>query len=57
MFRSLITNNSPQDWTYALLAAAAFILLLHFLRKLVLHHLQRIAKTTETVIDDFLIEV
>jgi small-conductance mechanosensitive channel len=57
MFHSLITNNSPQDWTYALLAASAFMLLLHTLRRMVLHHLERVAKTTDTVIDDFLIEV
>ena len=42
MFRSLIANNTPQDWAYALLAAAAFMLVLHFLRRLVLHHLERI---------------
>ncbi len=57
MLRQLIDNNTTPDWTYALLAAAAFMLALHFLRKLVLHHLQRVAKTTDTVIDDFLVEV
>lgn len=57
MFHSLITNNSPQDWTYALLAASAFMLLLHTLRRMVLHHLERIAKNTDTVIDDFFVEV
>lgn len=57
MFRKLIAENTTQDWVFALLAAAGFMLLLHLLRKLVLHHLQRIAKTTDTVIDDFLVEV
>ena len=57
MFRSLIEKNNPQDGVYALLAATAFILLLHFLRKLVLRHLERMAGTTDTVIDDFLVEV
>ena len=57
MLRSLIANNSPQDWAYALLAAAAFMLVLHFLRKLVLQHLERIARNTDSVIDDFLVEV
>ncbi|MBA3056476.1 MAG: mechanosensitive ion channel family protein [Gammaproteobacteria bacterium] len=57
MLRQLIADNTPQDWVYALLAAAAFIVLLHFLRKLVLLHLQRIARSTDTVIDDFLVEV
>src|SRR5512133_2993681 len=57
MFRQLINNNTAQDWVYALLAATAFMLLLHILRRLVLHHLERVAKTTDTVIDDFLVEV
>jgi small-conductance mechanosensitive channel len=57
MFRQLITNNTLQDWAYALLAAAAFMLLLHVLRRMVLHYLERVAKNTETVIDDFLIDV
>ncbi|MCM2341360.1 mechanosensitive ion channel family protein [Rhodoferax sp.] len=57
MFRQLITLNTLQDWSYALLAAAAFMLLLFMLRWLVLCHLERVAKNTETVIDDFLIDV
>ena len=57
MFLQVITNNTPQDWTYALLAAAAFILLLHALRIIVLRRLQRIAEQTDTVIDDFFVEV
>jgi small-conductance mechanosensitive channel len=57
MFRQLITDNTSQDWAYALLTALGFILVLHLARKLALHHLERVAKTTETVIDDFLIEV
>ncbi|MDD2882601.1 MAG: mechanosensitive ion channel family protein [Rhodoferax sp.] len=57
MFRQLITQNSLQDWTYALLVAAAFILVLHLLRRLALHHLERVAQNTKTVIDDFLVDV
>ena len=57
MFRELITHNTLQDWTYALLAAAAFILVLHLLRRLVLHHLERVAKNTNTILDDFLVDV
>lgn len=57
MFRKLLAENTTQDWVFALLAAAGFMLLLHFLRKLVLHHLKRIAGRTETVLDDFLLEV
>lgn len=57
MFRDLITHNTLQDWANALLAAAAFVLVLHLLRRLVLQHLKRVAKNTETVIDDFLVDV
>lgn len=57
MLHQLITNNSTQDWAYALLAAAAFMLLLHTLRRVVLHRLKRVAHNTDTVIDDFLIDV
>jgi len=57
MFRELINNNTLQDWSYALLAATTFILVLHLIRRLVLHHLERVAKHTETIIDDFLVNV
>jgi small-conductance mechanosensitive channel len=57
MLRQLIANNSTQDWLYALLAVAGFILVLHTLRQLVLRRLTRIAKTTDTVLDDFFIDV
>ena len=56
MFHSLIADNTAQDWAYALLAGAAFMLLLHALRRLVLQHLTRISKTTHTVVDDFLVD-
>jgi len=57
MFQQLITKNSLQDLSYALLAAAAFMLLLFMLRKLALTYLERVARNTDTVIDDFFIEV
>ncbi len=57
MFRQLIDNNSLNDLAYALLAAAAFMLLLQVARRLLLHRLERVAVKTETVIDDFLIDV
>jgi len=56
MLRQLIANNTVADLAYAVLAAAAFILLLHMARRLVLHRLERVAEKTETVIDDFLVE-
>lgn len=57
MFRQLITNNSAEDWALALLAAASFMLVLHILRRLVLHRLSRVAQKTDTVIDDFLVDI
>ncbi|MDI1244965.1 MAG: mechanosensitive ion channel family protein [Rhodoferax sp.] len=57
MFRQLIDNNTLNDLSYALLVAATFMLLLLALRWLVLRYLERVAKNTETVIDDFLIDV
>ena len=57
MFRELINTNTLQDWTYALIAAGSFIAVLHVLRRIVLHRLARIAKQTDTAIDDFLVEV
>ncbi len=57
MFRQLIADNTLNDWSYALLAAAAFMLLLLALRWLGLRYLERVASSTETVIDDFLIDV
>jgi small-conductance mechanosensitive channel len=57
MFRQLINNNTVNDWAFALLAAAAFMVLLHMARRLLLHRLERVAQNTETVIDDFLVDV
>lgn len=57
MFRQLIADNTLNDWTYAVLAAAAFILLLQTARRLLLHRLERVAQSTDTVIDDFLVDV
>lgn len=57
MLRQLIADNNAQDWAFALLAAAAFMLVLELLRRLVLRRLRRFAKTTDTVIDDFLVDV
>lgn len=57
MFKELINQNTWQDWTYALLAATTFMLVLHLLRRMVLHRLERVAKNTATALDDFLVEV
>ncbi len=57
MFRALIASNTIQDATYAMLAAIAFMLVLHVSLKLSLRHLGRIARTTDTVIDDFFVDI
>lgn len=57
MFRLLIDNNSTQDWVYALFAVVSMMALLYLLRSIVLNYLIRISKTTDTVIDDFLVDV
>ena len=57
MFRSLIANNTIEDATYAILAAIALMLVLHLLPKLALRRLGRTAKTTDTVIDDFVVDI
>lgn len=57
MFRLLIDNNSTQDWVYALFAVVSMMAMLFILRSIVLKYLIRISKTTDTVIDDFLVDV
>lgn len=57
MFRQLIDHNSAQDGALALLVAFTFLLALHLLRRALLHRLARIASATQTVIDDFVVEV
>lgn len=57
MFRQLLTNNTSEHWLSALAAAAGFLLVLYLLRSVVLHRLKRLANTTDTLIDDFLVEV
>lgn len=57
MFRELITQNNLQDWTYALLMVFVFISVLNVLRRLVLRYLKRVASKTQTVLDDFLLDV
>lgn len=57
MFRSLIDSNSFQDGAYAMLAAVALMLVLHLLPTLALRRLGRAAKTTDTQIDDFLVDI
>jgi small-conductance mechanosensitive channel len=57
MFRQLIANNSAQDWAFALIAAAAFMIVLHTLRRLVLQRLARVSRTPDTVIYSFFVDV
>jgi len=57
MFRQLIADNTLNDLSYAVLAAVAFIAILQTARRLLLHRLELVAKSTVTVIDDFLVDV
>lgn len=57
MFRELIAGNTGEDWLFALLGAAAFMLLIKLLQRLVMLRLEHVAKVTDTVLDDFLLEV
>src|ERR1035437_2031754 len=57
MFRQFITTNSLEEGLFAVLAAVAFMLVFQLLRWLVLHHLQRVTKTTGSTIGNFFIEV
>lgn len=57
MLRQLFAHNSTQDWALALFAAIASMVVLHTLRRMVLLRLERMAKTTETWIDDFFVDV
>lgn len=57
MLRQLISHNSVQDWTLALIAITASVLILHVTWRLVLRRLKRMADTTDNVIDDFLVDI
>ena len=57
MFHQLLANNTSAHWLSALLAAGTFLFVLYFLRGVVLHRLQRLAGQTNTMVDDFLVEV
>lgn len=57
MLRQLIATNTARDWAFALIAAVAFMLTLHLARSLVLHRLQSIAEKTDTIVDDFFVDV
>ena len=57
MFRELIAGNSVEDWLCALAGAAAFMLLIKVMQRLVVLRFQHVAKLTATVVDDFFLEV
>ena len=57
LFRQLLANNSLQDGSYALIAAAVFIVIFHLVRRVVLERLARVAKDTNNVFVNFLVEV
>ncbi len=53
----LYESNSFHDWSLALLAALSTILTLYLLRQFVLRRLALNAEATQTLVDDFLVEV
>ncbi len=57
MFQQLMTQNSLQDWLFALLAAVGFMAILMGLRQIILMRLTPSADMTKTLIDDFLMDV
>lgn len=57
MFHQLFANNTSTHWLSALLAVATLLVVLYLLRRVVLHRLRRVAGSTETLIDDFLVDV
>lgn len=56
-FQQVMSDNSMQDALFAFLAAVGAMAAVMLLRQIVLSRLNRIAKTTETVIDDFFVEI
>lgn len=57
MLSQLFSHNSAEDWSFAFLAAASFMLVMDLLRRIVLRRLSGMAKRTDTLVDDFLIDV
>lgn len=56
-FFLLLSTNGTHDWLLACLSAVTAIAAIYLARQLVLYRLKRIAATTETLIDDFVVEV
>ncbi len=57
MTRELLSANTLQHWMSALLAISIFLMLFYILRRMVLHRLQLLSRTTQTVVDDFFYDV
>ena len=53
----ILAQNSTDAWTSALIAVVGAMLVLLLLRWLILVRLRRVANTTVTLVDDFLVEV
>lgn len=56
-FQQVISNNSMQDAVFAFLAAVGAMAVVMLLRRIALNRLDHIAKTTNTAIDDFFVEI
>lgn len=57
MFTFLFSTNGTHEWLLACLSAITAIAAIYLARQLVLHHLNRVASATDTLIDDFFVEV
>ncbi|MCW5650866.1 MAG: mechanosensitive ion channel family protein [Ramlibacter sp.] len=57
MYRELIAHNTPEDWAFALAAAVAVIVIFLTVRKIALFRLERLAKSTVNLFDDFVVEL
>jgi|GEM_PF-2771220 len=57
LLHTLLTENAAKDWFNALLATAAFMLVLLLLRYVTLRHFKRIVQSTHQPLTNFLVEI
>lgn len=57
MIRELMTANTLQDWSYALLAVVATLLALHTARRMALSRLTALSARTDNGLDDLVVEL
>ena len=57
MFRQLLIDNTAPDWIVALTVLVGLMVAFELARRLVLSRLRRLVSTTDTVIDDFFVDI